>query len=143
MKSKTDLTFEKIGLRVRPVGIITDEAFTKDEFNIILETLQRIGIPSKKNELYQSVHLFHKKGVYKLVHFKELFMLDGKDSTITEEDYARRNTVAKLLEEWELLDIDGEDKKKHDTDNAKSFCQVISAKDKANWKLISKYSIGA
>ena len=78
----------------------------KDDFLKIRETLSRIGVSSRKEqELFQSCHILHKRGKYYLVHFKELFALDGKESTISENDLARRNAIAKLLEEWGLLKI--------------------------------------
>ena len=77
-----------------------------DDFLKIRETLTRIGVASRKDRtLYQSCHILHKRGRYYLVHFKELFALDGKESSITENDIARRNAIARLLEEWELLSI--------------------------------------
>jgi hypothetical protein len=78
----------------------------EDDFLKIRETLSRIGIASKKDKtLYQSCHILHKQGRYYIVHFKELFLLDGKKSDFSEEDKARRNTIANLLHEWELLDL--------------------------------------
>ena len=77
-----------------------------DDFLKIRETLTRIGVASRKDKtLYQSCHILHKRGKYYLVHFKELFALDGKESTITENDLARRNSIARLLDEWDLLSI--------------------------------------
>ena len=82
-----------------------------DDFLKIRETLTRIGVASRKDKtLYQSCHILHKRGKYYLVHFKELFALDGKESSITENDLARRNAIARLLEEWDLLSILDEEK---------------------------------
>ncbi len=113
-----------------------------DDFLKIKETLTRIGVSSKKdyNTLYQSCHILHKQGRYFIVHFKELFMLDGKPSTFTADDRNRRNTIAILLSDWGLLTI----VKKielTDTTNLK-MTKIISHHDKKDWTLISKYSIG-
>ena len=88
-------------------GIGVPVTLTKpDSFNIIRESLTRIGVAAKnENILYPSAILLHKRGLYTIVHFKEMFLLDGKPSTITENDYFRRNTIAKLLEQWELLKL--------------------------------------
>lgn len=113
-----------------------------DDFLKIKETLSRIGISSKKkqNTLYQSVHILHKQGRYYLVHFKELFILDGKPSSLTEEDLERRNTIATLLSDWGLIDIVsfGGFTKKCPLKNIK----ILSHKDKVNWNLLQKYNIG-
>jgi len=113
-----------------------------DDFLKIKETLTRIGISSKREEntLFQSCHILHKQGRYFIVHFKELFLLDGKPSNLTENDLQRRNTISALLSDWGLLTILNEAK-------AKSCAplkqiKIISHKEKMNWKLESKYSIG-
>jgi hypothetical protein len=113
-----------------------------DDFLKIKETLTRIGISSKRDEntLFQSCHILHKQGRYFIVHFKELFLLDGKPSNLTENDLQRRNTISALLSDWGLLTILNEAK-------AKSCAplkqiKIISHKEKMNWKLESKYSIG-
>lgn len=114
-----------------------------DNFLLVKETLTRIGIASKKtNTLYQSCHILHKQGKYYIMHFKELFLLDGKKNTdFSENDLARRNTIANLLEEWELIDI--VDKKKTEEPVVPiSHVKIIPFKDKANWQLVAKYSIG-
>jgi hypothetical protein len=123
-------------------GVGLEVTLTKpDSFNIIRESLTRIGVAAKnENILYQSAHILHKQGRYSIVHFKELFALDGKPSTITENDYQRRNTIAKLLAQWELLTIIPEIP---ETDLAPlSQIKIISFKDKADWQLVAKYSIG-
>jgi len=123
-------------------GVGLEVTLTKpDSFNIIRESLTRIGVAAKnENILYQSAHILHKQGRYSIVHFKELFALDGKPSTITENDYQRRNTIAKLLAQWELLKIIPEIA---DSDVAPlSQIKIISFKDKADWQLVAKYSIG-
>lgn len=114
-----------------------------DNFLLVKETLTRIGIASKKtNTLYQSCHILHKQGKYYIMHFKELFLLDGKKNTdFSENDMARRNTITNLLEEWELIDI--VDKKKTEEPVVPiSHVKIIPFKDKANWQLVAKYSIG-
>lgn len=114
----------------------------EDDFLKIKETLTRIGVSSKtENKLWQSCHILHKKGKYYIVHFKELFLLDGLSSSIDENDIARRNTIAKLLEEWGLLEI--VDQKKVDAAIAGiNQIKIIPFKEKQNWELIPKYHIG-
>ena len=114
----------------------------KDDFLKIRETLTRIGVASRKTKtLYQSCHILHKRGKYYLVHFKELFALDGKESSITENDLARRNATAGLLEEWDLLSI--LDEEQSSTPLAPmSQIKVLPHKEKTEWDLIAKYNIG-
>jgi hypothetical protein len=111
-----------------------------DDFLKVAETLTRVGIiSSDKTKLYQSAHILHKKGKYYIVSFKEMFVLDGKESNITAEDISRRNKIAKLLETWKLLKIvEGQDT--NETTDARYT--VIPFKDKRNVELIPKYSIG-
>ena len=111
-----------------------------EDFLKIKETLTRIGISSKDKKLYQSCHIFHKKGKYYIVHFKELFKMDGKFSDISEEDLHRRNAIACLLEEWDLLEI--LDKSKVEDKIHIRKMKIISYKDKENWELVTKYNIG-
>jgi hypothetical protein len=113
-----------------------------DDFLKVKETLTRIGVASKKDKtLFQSCHILHKQGKYYIVHFKELFSLDGKPTDLTENDIARRNTVANLLDDWELVSI--VDKKKTEAPVVSlSQVKIISHKDKNNWQLIPKYNIG-
>jgi hypothetical protein len=114
----------------------------EDDFLKVRETLTRIGVSSRKEKvLYQSCHILHKQGKYYIVHFKELFALDGKLSTITENDIQRRNAIANLLEEWELLKIVNYDILK---DNMAPIHQIkiISFKEKDDWELVAKYNIG-
>jgi hypothetical protein len=112
-----------------------------DSFLKVKETLTRIGVPSfKDKKLYQSVHILHKRGKYYIVHFKELFALDGKQSSMSQEDVERRNTIANLLEDWELVNI--VDPKKTETEAPMSAIKIVSYKDKHNWTLESKYTIG-
>lgn len=113
---------------------------TPDCFLKIKETLTRIGIASRvENKLYQSCHVLHKQAKYYIVHFKELFLLDGRKAEFTEEDRTRRNVIAKRLEEWGLLKI--KDYDKVDSEDS-AYIKVIPYSEKNNWELVSKYSIG-
>lgn len=112
-----------------------------DNFLKVRETLTRIGIASKKdNTLYQSCHILHKQGRYFIVHFKELFALDGKDSNITSSDIERRNAIAGLLQDWDLLKIVSA--AKSEPKASLSQIKVVSFKEKADWVLVAKYNIG-
>lgn len=112
-----------------------------DDFLKVKETLTRIGIASRKdNKLYQSCHILHKQGRYFIVHFKELFMLDGKKSNLELADVQRRNTIATLLQDWGLVEIQN---KEVATDCAPMrTIKIIGYKDKENWELCPKYNIG-
>ena len=111
-----------------------------DDFLKIRETLSRIGIASKKDKkLYQSCHILHKQGRYFIVHFKELFGLDGKQTNFSEEDQSRRNTIVKLLNDWGLVKVVSEDKI---SNQALSQIKVIAFKEKGDWILETKYNIG-
>lgn len=113
-----------------------------DDFLKVKETLTRIGIPSRKdNTLYQSCHILHKQGKYYITHFKELFALDGKPTDFSESDIARRNTIANLLAEWNLVKL-VEVAKSIEPVAPISQVKIIAFKDKANWNLQSKYNIG-
>ena len=112
-----------------------------DDFLKIRETLTRIGVASRKdNKLYQSCHILHKQGRYFIVHFKELFMLDGKPSNLMDNDVQRRNTIATLLSDWGLLDIVNEDQAKDKAPLRQ--IKVIPHKEKHQWELCPKYNIG-
>ena len=110
------------------------------DFLKVRETLSRIGVASRKNKtLFQSCHVLHKQGKYYIVHFKELFALDGKDTNISENDIARRNTIAKLLSDWGLVNVVGTS----DVESAPlSQIKVISFREKNEWNLETKYNIG-
>ena len=110
-----------------------------DDFLKIRETLSRIGVASRKEKkLYQSCHILHKQGRYYIVHFKELFALDGKQTNLSENDIARRNTISKLLKDWGLVELKGE------TEPIAPLSQIkiISFKEKGDWTLETKYNIG-
>ena len=110
-----------------------------DDFLKIRETLSRIGVASRKEKvLYQSCHILHKQGKYYIVHFKELFALDGKETNLSDNDIARRNSIAKLLKDWGLVEIKG------NTDIVAPLSQIkiISYKEKDEWILETKYNIG-
>tara|TARA_Y100000114_G_scaffold154547_1_gene176789 strand:- start:899 stop:1306 length:408 start_codon:yes stop_codon:yes gene_type:complete len=111
-----------------------------DDFLKVRETLSRIGVASRKNKtLYQSCHILHKQGKYYIVHFKELFALDGKDTNISENDIARRNTIANLLSDWGLVKVPiGSSVESAPLSQIK----VISFKEKNEWNLETKYNIG-
>ena len=110
-----------------------------DDFLKVRETLTRIGVASRKEKkLYQSCHILHKQGKYYIVHFKELFALDGKDTNITENDVSRRNSIAALLGDWGLIEIVGEVEPRAPLSQIK----VISFKEKNEWELETKYNIG-
>jgi hypothetical protein len=113
-----------------------------DNFLKVRETLSRIGVASRKEKiLYQSCHILHKQGKYYLVHFKELFLLDGKKSDFSEDDVARRNTITNLLAEWGLVDLVDPEKTKEPTAPL-SQIKIISHKEKPDWTLVTKYTIG-
>jgi hypothetical protein len=113
-----------------------------DDFLKVRETLTRIGVASRKdNKLYQSCHILHKQGRYFIVHFKELFLLDGKKSNLEENDIARRNTIATLMSDWGLITIDNKE-------SAQPLAplrqiKIISYRDKDQWELCPKYNIGS
>lgn len=112
-----------------------------DNFLKVKETLTRIGVASKKEKkIYQSCHILHKQGKYFIVHYKELFSLDGKYSSLSVDDIKRRNTIAKLLQEWGLLEI--LDPSKHYAQVNLSAIKIIPYKEKHEWELVEKYHIG-
>ena len=115
-----------------------DDAFLK-----VRETLTRIGVASKKDKiLYQSCHILHKQGRYFIIHFKELFALDGKPTDISENDLARRNAIAKLLSEWGLIKIVNSNQIENPPPIFLSQVKIISHKEKRDWELVPKYQIG-
>lgn len=113
-----------------------------DDFLKIRETLTRIGVASRKDKtLYQSCHILHKQGRYFIVHFKELFALDGKPSNFSDNDMSRRNTIANLLAEWGLLDLVNPEVTKEPVAPI-SQIKVLPFKEKNEWNLTAKYNIG-
>jgi hypothetical protein len=113
-----------------------------DDFLKIKETLTRIGVSSRKEKkLFQSCHILHKRGRYYIVHFKELFALDGLRSDINDNDIARRNKITSLLEEWGLLEIVDKDKTKEPICEINQL-KILSFKEKSDWELCPKYHIG-
>lgn len=123
-------------------SLVEIELNDDDDFLKIRETLTRIGIASKKDRtLYQSCHILHKRGKYYIVHFKELFALDGKPSNFDKNDVARRNTIANLLAEWELLSLVDVEKSSEPTVPMNQI-KIIAHKNKSDWNLITKYNIG-
>lgn len=119
------------------IRLPNDENFLK-----VKETLTRIGIAShKEKKLYQSCHILHKQGNYYIVHFKELFMLDGKINNFDEEDKGRRNTIVNLLEEWGLVKT-VDPNKIQDPIAPLSQIKILSHAEKNQWELVAKYSIG-
>lgn len=116
--------------------------FQEDDFLKVRETLTRIGVASRKDKtLYQSCHILHKQGKFYIVHFKEMFALDGKPTNFSDEDKGRRNTIAKLLEDWGLIEIvDAEQAK--DPIAALNQIKILPHKEKNEWTLVQKYNIG-
>ena len=114
----------------------------EEDFLKIKETLTRIGVASRKErKLYQSCHIFHKQGRYYIVHFKEMFLIDGKSSDFSEEDTGRRNKIAILLQDWGLLKI-VEPERVVDPQASMSQIKIINHKEKNEWTLETKYNMG-
>ena len=115
---------------------------SEDDFLKIKETLTRIGISSRKEKkLYQSCHILHKRGRYAIIHFKELFEMDGLESNTSENDIARRNTITNLLEEWGLLSVIESFEEDEPMVNMGQI-KILSYKEKEDWELVPKYHIG-
>ena len=124
-----------------PVNMLEVTLAEPDDFLKVRETLTRIGVASRReNKLFQSCHILHKQGRYYIVHFKELFMLDGKKANLEQTDVERRNTIATLLSDWGLVEIQNRE--------VATECaplrqiKIIGYKDKDNWELCPKYNIG-
>lgn len=114
----------------------------EEDFLKIKETLTRIGVASRKEKkIFQSCHIFHKQGKYYLVHFKEMFLVDGKESNISEEDIGRRNKIAELLQEWGLIKVVDEEKIKSPKASMGQI-KIINFKEKNEWELCTKYNMG-
>ena len=133
---------EKRVLDIKVEDLLEVTLKAEDDFLKVRETLTRIGVSSKKeNKLYQSCHILHKRGKFYIVHFKELFALDGLPTDIDDTDIGRRNTITNLLEEWGLVDI-VDSKKAADPIVSLAQMKIIPHKDKSNWELVPKYHIG-
>lgn len=114
----------------------------EEDFLKIKETLTRIGVASRKEKtLYQSCHIFHKQGRYYIVHFKEMFAIDGKPSNFSEEDKGRRNRIVNLLQDWELIRVIDPEKIK-EPQASMSQIKIINHKEKSEWNLEAKYNMG-
>ena len=123
-------------------NLLEIELNEEEDFLKIRETLTRIGVASRKDKtIYQSCHILHKRGKFYIVHFKELFALDGKKTNFNENDLGRRNTIANLLAEWGLLNL-VDAKKSDDVTVPLGQIKIISFKDKSDWNLVAKYNIG-
>jgi hypothetical protein len=135
--------FKGFGVEVdlpKKPNIADPKEAVKDAFLKIRETLTRIGVASRKDKnLYQSCHILHKRGQYAILHFKELFALDGKPSSIDEEDIARRNRIATLLQEWGLLTIKNP---VGDLLAPLNHIKIVKHSEKHEWNLVAKYSVG-
>ena len=115
---------------------------TDDDFLKIRETLTRIGVASRKDKtIYQSCHILHKQGRYYIVHFKELFALDGKPSNFGEEDRGRRNTISNLIAEWGLVELIDKNKSAEPVAPL-SQIKILPHREKEEWTLVAKYNIG-
>lgn len=126
--------FNGLGVEVK---LHSDEDFLK-----VKETLTRMGISSRKEKkLYQSCHILHKRGQYAIMHFKEMFVLDGLESNLSDDDIGRRNTIVKLLFEWGLVEVP-DPEEYEEPQMSVSKIKIISYKDKEEWELIPKYHIG-
>ena len=115
-----------------------------DDFLKVRETLTRIGVASKKDQtLFQSCHILHKQGKYYIVHFKELFALDGKPTDLSENDLSRRNAISILLQDWGLIKVVNEAQVQQPEPIFISQIKILSHKEKNDWQLIPKYNIGS
>ncbi len=124
-----------------PTSMLEISLNEPDDFLKVRETLTRIGVASRKDKkLFQSCHILHKQGRYFIVHFKELFLLDGKKSNLEENDIARRNTIAQLMSDWGLISIETVDKIKPLAPMRQ--IKIIPYKEKSEWELCPKYNIG-
>ena len=133
MKHTEDI-FEGYGVEI--------ELKHEDDFLKVKETLTRIGVSSKKDKkLYQSCHILHKRSRYWILHFKEMFLLDDLESDLSDEDIARRNTIIRLLVEWELCEVVNPEEYK-EPQLSLARLKILSHKDKNEWELIPKYHIG-
>jgi len=133
MSDASKRVFNDVGVHIK--------LFDDEDFMVVRETLTRMGVsPKGKNILYQSCHLVHKDGVYVVAHFKELFALDGLPSNVSTEDIQRRNSIVKLLEDWDLLEVI--DKEKIKDQMPLTGMKIIKYGEKDNWELIPKFNPG-
>jgi ERCC4-type nuclease len=133
---------EQVIVEWNPTDMLEVTLNEPDDFLKVRETLTRIGVASRKDKkLFQSCHILHKQGRYFIVHFKELFLLDGKKSNLEENDIARRNTIATLMSDWGLITIESRDKAQPLAPLRQ--IKIISYKDKDKWELCPKYNIGS
>lgn len=123
------------------IDSLVEVKLKKDNFLVVKETLSRIGVANKDKTLFQSCYILQKRGKFYIVHFKELFLLDGKPSTYSEEDKGRRNTIVKLLKDWDLIDVVDESLIKEPLTPIQKI-KVIKSSEKNEWKLVEKYQIG-
>lgn len=123
------------------IDSLVEVKLKKDNFLVVKETLSRIGVANKEKTLFQSCYILQKRGKFYIVHFKELFLLDGKPSTYSEEDKGRRNTIVKLLKDWGLIDVVNEDLIKEPLTPIQKI-KVIKSSEKNEWTLVEKYQIG-
>ena len=122
--------------------LVEIELAEQNDFLKVKETLTRIGVSAKnQNILYQSCHILHKRGKFYIVHFKELFELDGKPANISENDIARRNTIANLVAEWGLVKLVDPNKSANPVAPLNQV-KILPFKEKGNWQLVAKYTIG-
>ena len=124
------------------VAELVEVKLHNDNFLVVKETLSRIGVANKEKKLFQSCYILQKRGKFYIVHFKELFLLDGKTSTYSDEDKGRRNTIINLLKGWGLIDIVNPEQTKEPLTPIQKI-KVIKSSEKGEWELIEKYSIGA
>ena len=130
----SDNVFSGLGVRVK--------LNSEDDFLKVRETLTRIGIASNKDKkLYQTAHILHKRGEYAIMHFKEMFVLDGRDTEVPQEDIDRRNIIASLLEEWGLVEVVDKDKIEDASEVVPNF-KILPFRQKDEWTLVPKYTIG-
>src|SRR5210317_80120 len=142
IKVENKMSVEMVYYDWTPESILEVTLPEPDNFLKVRETLTRIGIASRKDKkLFQSCHILHKQGRYFIVHFKELFALDGKKSNLEENDIARRNTIAQLMSDWGLISIDNG--RKVEPLAPMRQIKIIPFKEKTNWELCPKYNIGS
>ena len=123
------------------VDSLVEVSLKNDNFLVVKETLSRIGVANKDKKLFQSCYILQKRGKFYVVHFKELFMLDGKTSSFSEEDLGRRNTIVNLLKDWNLVDIVEPDKTKEPLTPIQKI-KIVKSSEKNEWELVEKYCIG-